>query len=77
MRRGWLACHRDPFDRLLVSQSQIETIALISAVPIFFGPHVSNSCLFETAYPYAAGTQFTKYLNFFQVLPLILIAPPA
>jgi len=27
--------HRDPFDRLLVSQSQIEKIALISADPIF------------------------------------------
>jgi PIN domain nuclease of toxin-antitoxin system len=27
--------HRDPFDRLLVSQSQIEKMALISADPIF------------------------------------------
>ncbi len=27
--------HRDPFDRLLVSQSQIEEIALISADPVF------------------------------------------
>lgn len=27
--------HRDPFDRLLVSQSQIEKIALISADPVF------------------------------------------
>ena len=27
--------HRDPFDRLLVSQSQIEKIVLISADPIF------------------------------------------
>jgi len=27
--------HRDPFDRLLVSQSRIEEIALVSADPVF------------------------------------------
>ena len=27
--------HRDPFDRLLVAQAQIEAIALVSADPVF------------------------------------------
>lgn len=32
--------HRDPFDRLLVSQAQIEGLALVSADPVFAGYEV-------------------------------------